>query len=75
MSEPRSAKYADLTKDQLVALLRQRDETRLGLVWERDPALIEADGSVNGDFVAFDLDESLSNGEGPYQHLLIEGDN
>lgn len=75
MSEPRSAKYADLTKDQLVALLCQRDETRLGLVWERDPALIDADGSVNGDFVVFDLDESLSNGEGPYQHLLIEGDN
>jgi len=75
MPEPRSAKYSDLTKDQLVALLRQRDETRLGLVWERDPALIEADGSVNGDFVAFDFEESLSTGEGPYQHLLIEGDN
>ncbi len=27
-------KHSDLTKDQLIALLRQRDETRLGLVWE-----------------------------------------
>ncbi|MEI8310732.1 MAG: site-specific DNA-methyltransferase [Verrucomicrobiota bacterium] len=77
MSNPSASrgKYTDLTKDQLVALLRQRDETRLGLVWERDPDLIEADGTVNGDFVAWDFDESLSVGDGPYQNLLVEGEN
>ena len=61
MSNPSASrgKYADLTKDQLVALLRQRDETRLGLVWERDPDLIEADRSLNDDFVALDFEEKL----------------
>jgi len=77
MPEPTSpkGKYANLTKDELVALLRQRDETRLGLVWERDPELIERDGSLNGDFVALDFEAALSCGIGPYHHLLIEGDN
>lgn len=73
--KPPAGKYADLTKDQLIALLRQRDETRLGLVWERDPALIEADQSVNEDFVALDFDADASTRKMPYQHLLIEGDN
>ncbi len=68
-------KYADLSKDQLIALLRQRDETRLGLVWERDPAFIEEDNSVNSDFVAFQHEPDLSAGEGPFHNLLIEGDN
>lgn len=68
-------KYADLTKDQLIALLRQRDETRLGLVWERDPEVVEADGTVNEDFVAWDFDKSLSVGDGPYHNLLVEGEN
>ena len=74
-SSSAQGKYADLTKDQLVALLRQRDETRLGLVWERDPDLIAADGTVNEDFVAWEFDEDLSAGEGPYQNLLVEGEN
>lgn len=68
-------KYTDLTKDQLIALIRQRDETRLGLVWERDPDRIESDRSINEDFVALDYEEGLSTGEMPYQHVLIEGDN
>jgi adenine-specific DNA-methyltransferase len=77
MTNPKlpAGKYADLTKDQLIALLRQRDETRLGLVWERDPTLIEADQSVNEDFIALDFDADASCGTGAYQHLLIEGDN
>ncbi len=77
MSNPFASrgKYADLTKDQLVALLRQRDETRLGLVWERDPDLVEADRSINEDFVALDFDEKFSAGEPAFGHLLIEGDN
>jgi len=73
--KPSDSKYADLTKDQLIALLRQRDETRLGLVWERDPDVVEGDRSINEDFVALDYEEALSTGEAPYQHLLIEGDN
>ncbi len=68
-------KYAGLNNDQLIALLRQRDETRLGLVWERDPEVVEGDRSINKDFVALDYEEELSTGEAPYQHLLIEGDN
>jgi adenine-specific DNA-methyltransferase len=77
MTNPKlpAGKYADLTKDQLIALLRQRDETRLGLVWERDPALIEADKSVNDDFIALDFDAEASTGDMPYQNVLIEGDN
>lgn len=76
MSNPASRhKYADLNKDQLIALLRQRDETSLGLVWERDPDVVDGDTSLNEDFVALDFDEELSVGEGPYHNLLIEGEN
>ena len=74
LSNPRG-KYSDLSKEQLIALLHQRDETKLGLVWERDPRHIGADGSANEDFVVFDFDSDLSVGESPYQHLLVEGDN
>jgi adenine-specific DNA-methyltransferase len=70
-----AGKYSELSKDQLIALLRQRDETRLGLVWERDPEVVEGDQSINDDFVALDYVESLSSGETAYQNLLIEGDN
>ena len=82
MSQPNSpdapaseGKYADLTKEQLISLLTQRDETRLGLVWERDPEVIDADGTVNDDFVVFEHETELSAGDGPFHNLLIEGDN
>lgn len=67
-------KYEQYSKDDLIRLLRERDrKPRFGLVWERDE--IDHDKSVNGDFVALDLDESLSCGAAPYRNLLIEGDN
>lgn len=74
-NSPSPRKYADLTKDQLVALLNQRDETSLGLVWERDPDEVGRDNTLNDDFVALDYDEALSVGESPYHNLLIEGEN
>lgn len=43
--------YDDYSKDQLVRLLRERDQrSRFGLVWERDE--IDHDLSVNNDFGA-----------------------
>lgn len=65
--------YRDLTKEQLVELLRARDRKRFGLIWERDA--IEHDKALNQDFVVFDHDPELSHGEGPYENLIIEGDN
>lgn len=66
--------YDHLTREQLVALLKRREcEASYGLVWERDK--IEPEGAINDDFVALDLDLSLSCGEGPWQNLIIEGDN
>jgi adenine-specific DNA-methyltransferase len=68
--------YDDLTKDELVRLLEardRRDATRFGLVWEANE--IERDKALNNDFVALDLDKSLSVGAGPWRNLLIEGDN
>jgi adenine-specific DNA-methyltransferase len=68
-------RYDDLTRDQLIALLKSRDERRFGLIWERDEAVIGTDRSRNADFVALQADSALSVGAGPHHHLLIEGDN
>lgn len=67
-------KYDHLSREDLIALHQKRDASRkLGLVWERDE--IEHEAALNDDFVALDLDESLSVGEGPHRNLIIEGDN
>lgn len=69
-----SDQYEDLSKEQLVALLRKADgRKKLGLVWERDE--IEADRAVDADFVSCAIDEALSDGPGPWPNLVIEGDN
>ncbi len=66
--------YDDYDRDELIKLLRERDRRpRFGLVWERKE--IEHERAINNDFVALDLDESLSSGGAPYQNLIIEGDN
>ncbi|HET6545227.1 MAG TPA: site-specific DNA-methyltransferase, partial [Rhodanobacteraceae bacterium] len=58
----------------MIRLLERRDaERQLGLVWERDE--IEADRSLNDDFVALELDPALSHGDAPWDNLIIEGDN
>jgi adenine-specific DNA-methyltransferase len=62
-------------KRLLVDLLTRQ---RLGLYWERD--VIEQDRAINDSHVFLELaearkGESLSCGEGPYQNLIIEGDN
>ncbi|MGN6519088.1 MAG: site-specific DNA-methyltransferase, partial [Dokdonella sp.] len=58
----------------MIRLLQRRDaERQLGLVWERDE--IEADRALNDDFVALELDPSLSHGDAPWDNLIIEGDN
>lgn len=68
------AKYDTLDRDALIRLLERRDADRqLGLVWERDE--IDADNALNDDYVALQLDESLSHGDAPWQNLIIEGDN
>ena len=71
-----SKQYDDLSKDELIRLLQardQRDATRFGLVWEANE--IERDKALNKDFVALDLDPSLSCGNAPWRNLIIEGDN
>ena len=71
-----SRNYGDLSKDELIRLLEardRRDSTRFGLVWEANE--VERDRALNQDFVALDLDTSLSAGVGPWRNLIIEGDN
>src|SRR5690554_662046 len=66
--------YDDYSREDLIRLLRERDrKPKFGLVWERDE--IDHDRSINTDFVALDLDETLSCGEGPHDNLITEGDN
>ena len=68
------AKYDALDRDALIRLLERRDaERQLGLVWERDE--IDADNALNDDYVALQLDASLSHGDAPWDNLIIEGDN
>lgn len=71
-----SRQYNDLTKEELVRLLQardRRDATKFGLVWEANE--IERDKALNDDFVTLDLNPTLSCGEGPWENLIIEGDN
>lgn len=69
-------KYDHLDRHTLIRLLERRDaERQLGLVWERDEEKIEQDHAVNSDYVALDLDPSLSHGASPWGNLIIEGDN
>lgn len=69
--------YADLSKEDLIRTLERRDARRaLGLVWERERITQEV--AHNSDFVALDLDPSLSTSPGPdggWRNLIIEGDN
>lgn len=73
---PAMARYDDMSRPELVALLKQRDRrdaTRFGLVWEtRDT---DRDNALNNDFIALDLDTELSCGRAPWRNLIVEGDN
>ena len=71
-----SRNYDHLSHQELISLLQardRRDATKFGLVWETNE--IERDKAFNGDFVALDLDPSLSCGDAPWKNLIIEGDN
>lgn len=66
--------FEHLSKEQLIAILQRREkESAYGLVWERDE--IEKDKSLNDEFIALDLDKSLSAGDSPWENIIIEGDN
>jgi adenine-specific DNA-methyltransferase len=70
------SKYEHLSHAELVRLLEardRRDSTRFGLVWETNE--VERDKALNSDFVALDLDPAQSVGAGPWENLIIEGDN
>jgi len=71
-----ASNYDDLSKDELVQLLKareKRDALRLGLIWEANE--IEREKAINSDFVVLDIAASLSVGEAPWRNLIIEGDN
>jgi len=66
--------YDNLSREQLISLLRKRDlARRLGLVWERDE--IEHERLLTDEIPLVELDSGLSRGAGPWNDLLIEGDN
>ena len=66
--------YSALTKEQLVEVLKRRDvQARYGLQWERQS--IDPDKALNRDFVGFELIREHSCGEGPWENLVVEGDN
>ncbi|EML9734409.1 TPA: site-specific DNA-methyltransferase [Bacillus cereus] len=69
-----TSKYDHLTKEQLIGILKARDSNRkLGLVWEKNE--IEADNTLNDDFITMTHLPELSIGGSPYDNLLIEADN
>lgn len=68
--------YENLSKEELVELLKRRDadkHTHYGLRWERQG--ITPDKALNNDFVGFSTLPDHSCGEAPWQHMVIEGDN
>ena len=71
-----SRDYANLSKEELIEQLKDRDRrfaTRFGLVWEANE--IARDQALNNDFVALDLMPELSTGPAPWRNLIVEGDN
>lgn len=54
-------------------MLQARDRKKFGLLWERDA--IEHDRALNDDFVTLDPVPDLHVGSGPFQSMVIEGDN
>lgn len=72
--------YDHLSKDELVRLLKARDDrdsTRLGLVWEANE--IDREEALNSDFVALDLVPEIGtpaeDSPDGWRNLIIEGDN
>ncbi|WP_460130764.1 site-specific DNA-methyltransferase [Pseudomonas sp. H1_D05] len=66
--------YSTLTKEQLIEVLKRRDvQAHYGLHWERQN--ITPDKALNRDFVGFELLPEQCYGEGPWDNLVIEGDN
>lgn len=68
------SKYEIYSREELIRIIEERDrKPKFGLVWERDE--IDHDRSLNQDFVALEFVPELSLGGGPWDNLLIEGDN
>jgi adenine-specific DNA-methyltransferase len=70
------ARYEHLSREEMIRLLEardRRDATRFGLVWEANE--VERERALNRDFVALDLQPELCVGPGPWENLIIEGDN
>lgn len=66
--------YEDLSKEALIEVLKRRDAmARYGLNWERDR--IEHDKALNRDFAGLELQPGLCIGQGPWDNMIIEGDN
>ena len=72
--ETHGDRYAGLTREALVEILRRRDaQAHYGLVWERRD--IDPDRGLNRDFVGLTLEPEHSCGRAPWSNLIIEGDN
>ncbi len=66
--------YDALTKESLIEILKRRDaQSHYGLHWEQQE--IDPDKSLNRDFVGLELQPEHSCGPGPWDNLVIEGDN
>ncbi len=66
--------YDNLGRDELAQILKRRDaQARYGLHWERDG--LDPERALNRDMAGLTLRPDLSEGDGPWQNLLIEGDN
>lgn len=66
--------YEALTKEALIDILKRRDaQSHYGLHWEQQA--IDPDKALNRDFVGFELVPENSCGAGPWENLVIEGDN
>ena len=69
-----SDRYASLSREALVDVLRRRDaQAHYGLIWEQRE--IDPDRALNRDFVGLTLEQNHSCGSAPWQHMLMEGDN
>lgn len=69
-----AGKYDDLSKAQLIELLKKRERTKkLGLIWERDE--IAADQAIDENFIACEIVPELSDKPAPWANMVIEGDN
>jgi len=71
------SRYEDLSKEELIARLKQLEAKKYGLVWdkEKEPEQVVLECQNNIPILTKDSTKTINSSEEDLRHILIEGDN